>query len=343
MGAEVYQVSVNDAGMTMTVEREGGRVEVVNVFRGLSQDVSLNKERRVLNLKDSDDLDDALKLVDICDVFVTNLRVGVPERLGFGFEAVSARNPRIIYATLLGWGRLGPMSSQAAVDSLVQSFSGWASLTGARGSTGELNRHTSHVDVTAASVLAEAVLLGLIERERTGLGLHVDVSMLDVAVAAQSTRLAEYFATGEIPVPLGSAASTTAPHEAFLCSDGVWLAIGVEREEQWKGLCAAVGMSELVDDRRFWTNELRVQNRPDLSTLLAHRFAAEPATSLEIRLRRSGVPHGRVHGLADWKHHAQAVANSWVVEIEGFAGPLTVEGPPWRFSSTPAVMPRREK
>jgi crotonobetainyl-CoA:carnitine CoA-transferase CaiB-like acyl-CoA transferase len=332
LGAEVHRISPSDAEMVMTVELEDGSVEVLKIFPGLSTDIALNKRRHVLDLKTADDRDLALEMIRDTDLVVTNMRPSAVERMGLDYPVVSKLNPEVIYVSLLGWGREGPLAGDAAVDPLVQCFTGWASLTGRRGSTGELNRHTSHLDITAASMVTEAALLGLIARNRSGFGQQIDISMLDAALAAQTTRLADYFATGEPPRPLGSAAAATAPHQAFRCKDGIWLAIGVERQPQWEGLCRAIRVTHLVDDPRFASNEERVQHRDELSSLLEARFAKESVEAFEIRLQQAGVPHSRVRDLEYWEHHKQAEANGWIVAIDSPFGEMALEGPPWRFS-----------
>ena len=160
----------------------------------------------------------------------------------------------MIYVAASAYGRIGPMAGEAGIDPTVQSFCGWCGITGPEHGRGEMFRHLAHLDLTTATTITQAVLQALIARERTGRGQRIEIEMLTAAMALQTTRLAEYFATGEQPAPLGSAAATTAPHQAFKCEDHRYLAIGVERDEQWPGFCRAMKLDELISDPRFATN-----------------------------------------------------------------------------------------
>lgn len=332
MGADVVKVGAP----------EGELLNFVPPYMGAKQssvflDTNLNKRLVALDLKLDADRDAAWALLDRCDIFVENMRPGAADKLGFSYEAVSARNPRIVYASACAYGRVGPMATQAGVDPLVQAFSGFASLNGPEGSAGEMNRYLVNIDITTGSMLVEAVLQALIARERTGRGQKIELEMLGASLALQGTRVAESLATGEAARPLGSASATTAPHEAFRCEDDVWLAVGVERPAQWDGLCAVLGRpgAALAADARFATNPLRLLHRRELAEQLAVCFAGQPAVAWEVTLRRVGVPCGRIRRFDELRHHAQAAANGWFCELDSPWGHLCVEGPPWSFSATP--------
>ncbi len=304
-------------------------------------DTNLNKRLVALDLKDPTDRAAAWALAERADVFVENMRPGAADRLGFSYDAVAARNPRIIYASACAYGRVGPMSTQAGVDPLVQAFSGFASLNGPEGSAGEMNRYLVNIDITTGSMLVEAILQALIARERTGRGQKIEIEMLGASLALQGTRVAASLASGEAGRPLGSASATTAPHQAFLCADEVWLAVGVERERQWVALCGVLdqladeGAPSLGADTRFADNPARVARRIELAELLAERFRLAPAAAWQLLLQRAGVPCGLLRRFEELRHHAQATANGWFCELDTPWGHLCVEGPPWHFSDTP--------
>ena len=299
-------------------------------------DTNLNKRLVALDLKDPTDLEAAWALLDTCDVFVENMRPGAADKLGFSYEAVSARNPRIVYVSACAYGRVGPMATQAGVDPLVQAFSGFASLNGQEGEPGEMNRYLVNIDITTGSMVVEAVLQALVARERTGKGQKIELEMLAAALALQGTRLVESLATGEAARPLGSASASTAPHQAFRCSDEVWLGVGVENERQWAALCSVLGPDgdSLVTDPRFATNPDRLAHRVELADLLAGLFARRSSRGWELLLVRAGVPCGGTHRFDEFRHHAQAAANGWFHELDTPWGQLCVEGPPWQFSAT---------
>jgi crotonobetainyl-CoA:carnitine CoA-transferase CaiB-like acyl-CoA transferase len=301
--------------------------------------ISANHNKRMieLDLKKEPDRAIALKTVEKSDIFVQNMRPGAAERLGLGYDAVAAINPRIVYVAASAYGRTGPMASEAGIDPTVQAFCGWCGVTGPENGRGEMFRHLAHLDLTTATTITQAVLQGLIARERTGKGQRIEIEMLTAAMALQTTRLAEYFATGTQPAPLGSAASTTAPHRAFECQDKKFIAVGVERDDQWAGLCRALKLDELAADSRFASNPMRVQNRGELAAILGERFKSKPLAWWMIRLARERVPNGPFMNFAELRFHPQVVDNEHIAEIDTpHWGRLHVDGLPWRFGRTPA-------
>lgn len=301
--------------------------------------ISANHNKRMieLNLKQEADREIALKIIEKSDVFVQNMRPGAVERLGLGYEVVAKVNPRMIYVAASAYGRIGPMAGEAGIDPTVQSFCGWCGITGPEHGRGEMFRHLAHLDLTTASTITQAVLQALIARERTRRGQLIEIEMLTAAMALQTTRLAEYFATGAQPAPLGSAASTTAPHEAFKCEDQRYIAIGVERDEQWPGCCRALKRDDLISDPRFATNPLRVQHRAELIPMLAERLKTKPAAWWTIRLNQERVPNGPFLTFEELRQHPQVLANGHIVEIDTpHWGRMLVDGLPWNFERTPA-------
>ncbi|MBF6570358.1 MAG: CoA transferase [Candidatus Binataceae bacterium] len=301
--------------------------------------ISANHNKRMieLDLKREADRAIALKIIARSDVFVQNMRPGAVERLGLGYDVVAKVNPRMIYVAASAYGRIGPMAGEAGIDPTVQSFCGWCGITGPDHGRGELFRHLAHLDLTTATTITQAVLQALIARERTGRGQLIEIEMLTAAMALQTTRLAEYFATGEQPAPLGSAASTTAPHQAFECEDRRFLAIGVERDAQWPGFCRALKLDDLMSDPRFATNPLRVEHRAELIPLVAERVKTKPSAWWMIRLNHENVPNGPFLTFEELRHHPQVVANGHIVEIDTpHWGRMYVDGLPWRFDATPA-------
>jgi len=301
--------------------------------------ISANHNKRMieLDLKQEADRAIALAIVEKSDVFVNNMRPGAVERLGLGYDVVAKVNPRIVYVLASAYGRSGPMATEGGVDPTVQAFCGWCSITGPQHGRGEMFRHLAHIDLTTATTITQAVLEALIARERTGQGQRIEIEMITAAMTLQSTRLAEYFATGSQPEPLGSASSTTAPHQAFECADRRFVAIGVERDEQWTPFCKAMKLPELIIDPRFASNPLRVQNRVALVAILEERFKSKPAAWWMMRLASEKVPNGPVMSFDELRYHPQVRDNEHIVEIDtAHWGRLNVDGLPWKFSRTPA-------
>ena len=335
LGADVIHVEGPKPELAHNIPPDIGGVGVLYLS------ANTNKRSIVLDLKADADRRAALDLVSTCDVFIQNMRPGAVEKLGLGYDEVARVRPDIIYVSASAYGRVGPMAGEAGVDPLLQSFCGWSSITGPVGSDGEMFRHYAHLDLTTSSMIVEAVLAGLLVRHRDGRGQHIELEMLTAALSLQSNRLAEFFATGEAPIPLGSASASTAPHQAFLCADGRWLAIGVERDEQWLALCAAVGLLDLAADEQLRTNAGRLARREELSEVLGARLATKPAAWWAICCARHGVPHSRLFDFDELRHHPQVLANAGLVELQtGRYGQLVMEGPPWQFERTAATPPR---
>ena len=298
---------------------------------------NFNKRHTVLDLKNEGDRAIALKLIEKSDIFVQNMRPGAVERLGLGYDVVSQINPRIVYVAASAYGRVGPMAKEAGIDPNLQAFSGWCSITGQPGGEGEMFRHLAHLDITTSTIIVEAILQALLARERTGKGQKIEIEMLAGALSLQTSRLAEYFATNEQPQPMGSAVTTTVPHQAFRCEDQQYIAVGVVSEDQWPRFCRALKLDGLCNDPRFTTNPLRVQNRAELIPLLEECFRTKPAAWWTIRLTKEQVPNSRIMDFEGLRYHPQIIQNQQIVELQTpHWGTLNVDGMPWKFEKTPA-------
>lgn len=198
-------------------------------------------------------------------------------------------------------------------------------------------RHLAHLDITTSTMIVEAILQALLARERTGKGQKIEIEMLAGALSLQTSRLAEYFATNEQPKPLGSAVTTTVPHQAFLCEDQQYIAVGVVSEDQWPRFCRALKLDELCHDPRFITNPQRVRNRAELIPLVEAQFRTKPAAWWAIRLTKDQVPNSRIVDFEGLRYHPQVIQNQQIVELQTpHWGTLNVDGLPWKFEKTPA-------
>ena len=298
---------------------------------------NLNKRGIILDLKKEEGREVCYKLVEDADMLVENMRPGVADRLGLSYEKASEINPRIIYISAPAWGSTGPMAPMGGVDVSVQAFSGWTSLSGEDGGRPEIFRFGAQLDISTSSYIVAGALQALLIRNRTGKGMRLDVTMLGSSMNVQLSRMAEFFATGRSPSPLGSATVTTAPHQAFLCQDKKWLAVGVVNDSQWRGLCQALGLSDMTEDPGFATNPRRVENRRELVPILERVFLTKPSTWWSIRLAKERVPQGPFLDFEGLRHHAQALENDHIVEMDiPHQGNMLFGGLPWRFERTPA-------
>lgn len=299
---------------------------------------NMNKRGLFLNLKAEEDREFAYRLIETCDVFLCNMRTGVPERLGMGYDRLSSINPRLVYVRGTGYGPNGPRAGDRAADNIIQTLTGFWSTQGRRGTRGEAYRHYTQLDAITGNTMAQAVLLGLYARRRTGTGQLIDVTMFDAAATLQAPRLAEYFA-GFGHEPMGSSSFSTAPDRAFCCEDDRWIGVSVTSEAEWVSLCDATDQRELATDPRYRSNRDRVANREALEAHLIPIFAGRPQSYWAHTLAGAGVPFGTPLGWETLRNHRQVLDNGYLVEVDTPAwGRVWTGGPPWHFSKTPARM-----
>ena len=295
--------------------------------------VSLNrgKESIALDLKDDADRDVFERLLARADVLVENYRPGVMQRLGYGWEALHGRFPRLVLASLSGFGQTGPLATRPAYDIVVQGMGGIMSLTGHPG--GPPTRvGTSIGDITAGLFGAIGIQAALIDRERSGQGRHMDVAMLDCQVATLENAIARHQATGQVPGPLGSRHPSIAPFEALATADG-WIIVAAGNDGLFAKLAAALGRPGLAEDPRFASNEDRTRNVEDLKRELEAALAARGGAEWLARLEETGVPCGPIQDVAQVVAHPQVAARNMVVTVDDpAAGRLRLAGNPVKLS-----------
>jgi len=291
--------------------------------------MSLNRGKQsiALDLAVADDRAIFEKLVARADVLVENYRPGVLAKHGFGWEALHARWPRLVLASISGFGQTGPYASRPAFDMVVQAMGGVMSLTGWPG--GPPTRvGTSIGDITAGLFGAIGVLAALQERERTGLGRHVDVAMLDSQVAILENAIARFAATGEVPGPLGARHPSIAPFAAFRARDR-YLVIAAGHDAMFGRLCEVLDAAELVADARFAGVQDRARNADVLGVELEKHLAARDAADWLARLAAAGVPCGPIHDVAGVLADPQVRARNMIVSVDDpVAGRLEMPGNP---------------
>ena len=329
LGAEVIKVEPPHGDLALTVAPKQRGTSVLYIS------ANLGKRGLVLDLKDPNDLERAHRVAEQCDVFIENFRVGVVDRLGLGYPALSERNPGLVYCSLSGFGPRGPLASLPSVDTYIQAFSGFASLNGSRGQAAESLRNIGFIDLSTAAMAVPAILAALVRREQTGRGQYVIASMLEAATVLQSTRVAEYLATGRCAPPQGSGMPYAVPDQAFQALDG-YLAVSARTQHEWERLCRAVDREDLLDDPRYRTLAERVVHRETLIPDLEKTFRRYPCRWWTTQLVRAGVPCGRFLAYDEMCQHPQVRANRLMTELETpHWGTIRVAGLPWTFSSTP--------
>lgn len=335
LGADVLHVVQPDVDWRQLA---GGPLPTTNGTSAAWVVWNMNKRSIFIDLKDPAGLSFARDVIRTCDVFVNNMRVGVTERLGVGYQDVVEINPGIVYCSATGYGRSGPMAKLPGMNTTNCAITGHPTIQGPRGGPGEFDRHQTQIDAFTANTMAQAVLMGLYARKRTGKGQFTEVTMLDAALTSQAPRYAEFFA-GYHHAPRGSSSFLTAPDRAFLCQDKRWIGVSVTSEDEWNRFCTAVELPGLADDERFQTVLSRLERSAELDALLEPLFATLPSAAWEHAFAKAGVAYGVPERWEEFRYHRQCVENEFAVQVETTAwGTMWTGGPPWHFSRTPAVM-----
>lgn len=299
---------------------------------------SINRGKRSISidLKSEEGKALFLKLVREVDVLVENYTPGSMDALGLGYEALSAENPRLIYCAISGFGQTGPMRDQPALDIVVQGAGGVMSVTGEPGGR-PARPGLSLGDIAAGLYAAIGILAALRERESSGLGQFVDISMLDCQLAIQENAFMRYHVTGQAPEPLGTRHPSAVPFQAFQTSDGyvvVALAWGVPN--QWHLLCAELGVIEIADDPRFATSEARSAHHAELEPLLQAGFLTRTTADWVQRLQAYDIPCGPLNSIPDAAALPQVAARQMLVPVEHHTiGRVPLVDTPVKLSRTP--------
>jgi crotonobetainyl-CoA:carnitine CoA-transferase CaiB-like acyl-CoA transferase len=259
------------------------------------QHMHRNKRSLALDLKSARGKDILLRLVDSADVLVENMRPEVKTRLGFDYETLHARNPRLVYGSISGFGQDGPYAGRGGVDQIAQGMGGLMSVTGTPG--GEPMRVGIPVaDLSSALYLAVGILVALHERERTGEGRWVTTSLLESMIAMLDFQAVRWTVDGEVPGAEGNHHPTQIPMGCFRSADG-YLNVAGPSGRLWRRLCDVLGLPELHDDPRFLTAASRSANRDALNALLAPRLATKTTAAWVEELNAAGVPAGPVYAM----------------------------------------------
>ncbi len=251
---------------------------------------SLNRNKRSItaNLKDPEDLARLKRLAAECDVIVENYRPGVLDRLGLGYDALSADNSSLVYCSISGYGQTGPYHKKGAFDVTVQGMSGLMSVTGEKGGV-PVKAGVPVGDFCAGLYAGYTILAKLMQARETGQGGHIDCSMLGSLLGVAALQTSQYFGTGEAPEALGSAHPRNAPYRAFQASDAPFI-IAAGNDKLWEQVAHAVGLPHLIEDPRFATQLLRAENQDGLFDLLQPEFEKQTAEYWLTEMDKRGVP-----------------------------------------------------
>ncbi len=299
--------------------------------------INRNKESVTLDYKPAAGREVLEKLIARADVLVENYRPGTLERVGFGWEAVHARFPRLVYASISGYGQTGPRRDEAGYDAVMQAEGGLMSVTGDADRPG-YRLGVAITDMVAGLYCAQGITAALLARERSGEGQRVDIGMLDTTAALLTYQAANWFTTGKTPQRQGNRHATIAPYETFTTADGE-IVIAVGNDEIWKRFCPAAGLPELADDPRFATNKDRMENYHDMRPPIDRVFRTATNAEWIDRLNAAGVANGEVRDIGQMLNDPQLAAREMVQTLmHPTIGATRVIGAPIKLSATPASL-----
>ena len=309
LGANVVKVERPDTG-------DDGRAWGPPFWNGegtMFLSANAGKRSLALSLRDPRGRDAILRLAEGTDIFLQSLRPGLAEELGLGADALRSRNPRLVYCSVGAYGRVGPLSREPGYDALMQAAGGLISMTGEHGRPG-VRVGSSLIDQGTGTWAAIGVLAVLLERERTGEGATVDVSLYETALGYIGYHLAGYLADGTVPRGQGTVFPMVAPYQVFPTRDGELMIAG-GNDRLFSAICDVIGLPELADDLRFRTNPERVANRETLYEILSERLRQDDGASWRERLSAAGVPAAPVADVADVAESPQTEALGMLQEL----------------------------
>ncbi len=335
MGADVIKIEKIPGGDDSRSYREPRVNGVSAPFLVLNR----NKRGLALDLKHPKGVEVLKRLVVQSDVLTENYRMGTMEKLGIGYADLKTIHPGLIYATVSGYGRTGPLAEKPGFDLIAQGFSGLMSITGYPGQA-PAKTGNSVADINAGILACVGILAALIHKMKTGEGQLVETSLMEAAMQQTYWQAAMFFATGVSAGPLGSAHPLTAPYQAFQTQDG-YVNIGGANQPNWERIADTLGHPEWKTDPRFETNTQRLAHQDALTQAIESVLTQHPTAHWITTLESAGVPVGPVNSIAQAFTHPQAIAREMVVETtHPKAGRVKGVGHPVKFSALPRPEPK---
>ena len=300
-----------------------------------------NKQSVAINLASEEGRELIRQLADGADILVENFKVGDLARYGLDYEALSQRNPRLIYCSISGFGQTGPYAPRTGYDFLIQGMGGIMSITGDPldhpQSAGPMKVGVGIADVMCGMYATVGILAALEARHKSDAGQHIDISLLDSQVAWLVNQGASYLVSGETPVPLGNGHPTIVPYETFPASDKAFI-LAVGNDGQFSKFCAAAGAGHLSADERFARNVDRVRNRHMLIPILRELTRQKSAAEWIEQLEDAGVPCGPINAIPDVFADPQVQHREMKLEMPhptSGSGTVPLIGNPLKLSKTP--------
>ena len=306
-----------------------------------TQFVSFNRNKRSLslNLREKEGLEIVRNLAKDADVMIESFRAGALERMGLGYEEIRGINPGIVYCSISGYGRTGPMAEKPGYDLIIQAYSGLMDLTGEPDGL-PLRVGFSLVDLFTGMMAFGSIATALYHKQQTGQGQRLEAALLDGQVAALSYHATAYLATGLVPQRMGSGHPSLVPYQSFKASDGYFI-LGVANQGLWERFCEGVGHPELMEDPRFKTNDDRVVHRAECVEVLSGIFQSKTVAEWVDIIEQSGVPCGPINRVDDVVNNPQVNARNMIAELAHPNVPdLKIPNSPLKLGETPPVIKR---
>jgi len=336
MGADVIKVEP-PAGGDQTRKAMGFRMKGTDSPGFLA--LNRNKRSIALNLKSAAGREIFYKLVETADIVVENGRPGVVQKLGVDYQTLSRINPRIIYASISGFGQTGPWSQRPGFDLIAQAMSGIMSAMGIPGRE-PVKSGVPVGDLGAGLFALYGILSAVIGREKTGLGQFIDTSLFEAALGLSIWETTELWATGKSPQPLGTANRMSAPYQAFEACDGKFV-VGAANQKLWQAFCTVIERPDLLSDSRFAENKDRLQNLVPLVKDLQQVFRQKPVSHWVNAFLTAGVPAGPIHDYGEVVASDHVAARDMVINVaHPVEGSIKSLGFPVKLSETPQQVRR---
>ncbi len=315
LGAEVIKIEMpqhgDDSRHLGAFDAEGESIYYALINRG--------KRSIELDFKDEKDLQNFYKLVAESDVIVENFRPGVTQRLGIDFESLKKYNPRLVYASISGFGQEGPYAKYPAYDIVAQAMSGLMSITGFK-ETGPTRVGESLGDIIAGIYAAWGISSALFARERTGEGQYIDVAMFDALLSLQVTGLASLF-SGANPTLVGNRHPISTPFDTYKAKDGL-VVIAIASDRLFERFCVSIGQPDLAKDPKYGSDELRTAHEQELKMVIESWMQEMTVEEVCQKLGEDGIPVSAVWDLKTAAYSAQAQFRNILVDVEGQSYPI---------------------
>lgn len=333
LGADVIKIESPDGDDTRRwgppfIHRDNGDEEAAYFH-------STNRGKRsiTLDFKNQSDRDKARDLIRTADVVIENFKVGGLAKYGLDYESLLELNPKLIYCSITGFGQDGPYSKRAGYDYIIQGMSGLMSVTGPEDQPYKVG--VAVTDIFTGIYATTAILAALHRRQETGVGLHVDMALMDSAVSIMANQAMNYLSTGVAPKRMGNMHPNLSPYQVFPCSDG-HIIVATGNDQQFERLCSLLSLEGVAHAPKYKTNADRVANRDELSGLLSDITTSWSKKALLDGCEALGIPAGPINNLEEVFSDPQVIARGMQLDMNGLSGVRS----PFRFSDGNADMSR---